>query len=200
MAKIRQGHLILEKGKSVSFGSVGEYGIRDSTGVVEFKSEDGSWTPIGTGGGGESGTSGSSGSSGTSGSSGSSGSSGTSGEIEQRSVISIVTHPSDEEVVLQDGTSFWLVPTSANGQELTGVVCGVYSDGTTNTSIQVRRVRNSTEDDMLTTPLVISPGNYYADNPVIDITKDDIQTGDRIFIDVIEAGGSFGLVTTLTFL
>lgn len=50
MAKFRQGHVVLQAGKSVSFGNINGYGLRDNNGVIQFKDSDGEWTNVGGGG------------------------------------------------------------------------------------------------------------------------------------------------------
>ena len=90
-----------------------------------------------------------------------------------------------------------------NGMNLVkahAMVSTVSSSGTP--TIQIRNVTDSV--DMLSTRITIDASEYTsytaATAPVIDTTKDDVATGDRIAIDVDVAGtGAKGLTIYLAF-
>ncbi len=102
-----------------------------------------------------------------------------------------------------DGKLIFVIPASMNGMNLIGVaamVSTVSSSGAPD--IQIRNVTDT--QDMLSTKLTIDATeftSYTAATPaVIDTTKDDVATGDRIAIDVDGAGtGAKGLTIYLRF-
>jgi hypothetical protein len=102
-----------------------------------------------------------------------------------------------------DGKLIFVIPASMNGMNLIGVaamVSTVSSSGAPD--IQIRNVTDT--QDMLSTKLTIDASeftSYTAATPaVIDATKDDVATGDRIAIDVDGAGtGAKGLTIYLRF-
>ena len=73
--------------------------------------------------------------------------------------------------------------------------------GTGSTDVQVRRRRNGANVDMLSTPITISVGEYFAEYGVIDPSNKNVNTGDQIFIDVdsVTSTKPNGLSVTLTF-
>ena len=102
-----------------------------------------------------------------------------------------------------DGKVTFVVSSDMNGLNLIGAhayVTTVSSSGTP--TVQIRNVTDSV--DMLSTRITIDANEYTsytaATPPVIDTTKDDVATGDRIAIDVDVAGtGATGLGVLLTF-
>lgn len=102
-----------------------------------------------------------------------------------------------------DGKAIFCIPSSLNGLNLTSAqafVSTVSSSGLP--TVQIRNVTDSV--DMLSTKISIDASeftSYTAATPsVIDTTKDDVATGDRIAIDVDVAGtGAKGLGVLLTF-
>jgi hypothetical protein len=68
--------------------------------------------------------------------------------------------------------------------------------------IQIRRRRSGSEVDMLSTPVTVGSGEYYARDGVINASNDDVATGDLIFIDVDtvhDPTPAYGLSVALTF-
>ena len=102
-----------------------------------------------------------------------------------------------------DGKIIFMIPEEMNGMNLVkahAMVSTVSSSGTP--TIQIRNVTDSV--DMLSTRITIDASEYTsytaATAPVIDTTKDDVATGDRIAIDVDSAGsGAKGLTIFLAF-
>jgi len=106
-------------------------------------------------------------------------------------------------VEISVGTVAFAVPSEINGYELTNAVATVYDagTGTGSTDVQIRRRRSGVESDMLSTPITISVGEYFAEDGVIDPSNKDVNTGDQIFIDVdsVTSTKPNGLSVTLTF-
>jgi len=102
-----------------------------------------------------------------------------------------------------DGKIIFMIPEEMNGMNLVkahAMVSTVSSSGTP--TIQIRNVTDGV--DMLSTRITIDASEYTsytaATAPVIDTTKDDVATGDRIAIDVDSAGsGAKGLTVFLAF-
>ncbi len=102
-----------------------------------------------------------------------------------------------------DGKIIFMIPEEMNGMNLVkahAMVSTVSSSGTP--TIQIRNVTDSA--DMLSTKITIDASEYTsytaATAPVIDTSKDDVATGDRIAIDVDSAGsGAKGLTIFLAF-
>ena len=77
-----------------------------------------------------------------------------------------------------------VVPACMNGMNLVNVVVSVAAKGITGTTdVQVRRKRDGSDVDMLST-LVTLGDEWVVEDGVIDATNDDVQTGDRIYADV----------------
>jgi len=102
-----------------------------------------------------------------------------------------------------DGKIIFMIPEEMNGMNLVkahAMVSTVSSSGTP--TIQIRNVTDSV--DMLSTRITIDASEYTsytaATAPVIDTSKDDVATGDRIAIDVDSAGSDAkGLTIFLAF-
>lgn len=102
-----------------------------------------------------------------------------------------------------DGKIIFMIPEEMNGMNLVkahAMVSTASSSGTP--TIQIRNVTDSV--DMLSTRITIDASEYTsytaATAPVIDTSKDDVATGDRIAIDVDSAGsGAKGLTIFLAF-
>lgn len=102
-----------------------------------------------------------------------------------------------------DSQFIFAIPSDVNGWNLTAAHAYVTTVSTS--GLPTVHVRNITKAaDMLSTRITIDQGEYTsytaATAPVIDTTKDDVSTGDRISIDVTVAGtGAKGLGVILTF-
>lgn len=123
-------------------------------------------------------------------------------DVNLRRSVCISTVESDTSVVIVDGKTAFTVPAMLNGMDLINAVASVHTKGVTNTTdIQIRRRRAGVDADMLSTKITIGD-EYFASDEVIDTTKDDVLTGDQIYIDVdaIHTGTApKGLSVTLTF-
>ncbi len=103
-----------------------------------------------------------------------------------------------------DGKAFFRVSSVMNGWNLIGVAMSVFTAGTTNTTdVQIRNVTDSV--DMLSTKLTIDSTEVdtstAAAAAVIDTTKDDVATGDRIAIDIdaVSTTAAKGLFVEMVF-
>ena len=110
----------------------------------------------------------------------------------------------DEDVFVGDGAFMFRIPSVINGWNLTAVAACVYTAGVTGTTdIQIRNKTDSV--DMLSTKLTIDStevdSSSAATAAVIDITKDDVATGDQIVIDIdaTSTTKAKGLVVSLQF-
>jgi len=117
----------------------------------------------------------------------------------KRSVAITVT-PSDAVVEVADGLYGILIPAEFNGWEIVDVVAGVHTKGVTGaTEVQVRRRRAGSDVDVLST-LVTIGDEWYVSDGVINLSNDDLATGDALFIDVdvLHSGTApYGLFVTV---
>jgi hypothetical protein len=116
--------------------------------------------------------------------------------------LNFVVKLSNATIIVGDGVIGIAIPASLNGFKLTAALARIHTRGTTGTNtIQIRRVRGDTNADMLSTRITISGNNYYATNGIINISNNDVATGDMIFVDVdtIASGSPKGLSVVLTF-
>ena len=118
-------------------------------------------------------------------------------------IVNLAPYPSDVDIEIRDGTIGLAVPATMNGLNLTAALASVYvpgADGGT-TNIQIRRSRAGVEEDMLSTQITLSNGEYFIADGVIDTSYDDVNTGDLIFIDVDQVNTTppKGLSVVLTF-
>jgi hypothetical protein len=119
-----------------------------------------------------------------------------------RKSVCIEVKQSDQDTAVADGKDGFAVPAALNGWNLVAATASVHTAGTTNTTdIMIRRRRESTDADMLSTPITINSGAYTASDGVIDTAKDDLATGDLIFIDIdaVSTTAAKGLSVTLEF-
>ncbi len=96
---------------------------------------------------------------------------------------------SDEVIAIADGKQAFPIPntdqwTNMNLAFMTCSVCDLNSASGGNTTVVLRRVRGNTEVDMTSTGVTISYDEYYASDAVIDVANDDINEGDKLYIDV----------------
>ncbi len=102
-----------------------------------------------------------------------------------------------------DGKLYFTVPASLTGMNLIGAHAAVYTVSSSGTpTVQIHNLTDTV--DMLSTLITIDGGEYSSYTaltpPVIDTTKDDIVTGDRLRVDVDVSGtGTKGLEVILTF-
>lgn len=116
--------------------------------------------------------------------------------------VCIVPFESDADVATGDGKVAFTVPLSMNGMNLVDALASVHTQGITGTTdVLVRRRRAGSDAEMLSTEITIG-AEYFASDGVIDGTKDDIATGDQLFVDVdaVHSGTApKGLSVVLTF-
>lgn len=113
----------------------------------------------------------------------------------------LVVYTSVESIAIGNGTIPVLIPRDLSGFTLTDVIAAVDIPCTTGrTDVQIRRVRNGSANDMLSTKITLDIGVYKSTNGVINTSYDDLLAGDTIFVDVDAAGtNAKGLFVTLTF-
>jgi hypothetical protein len=119
-------------------------------------------------------------------------------------IVGIQVVDAGTDVATGDGKAFFRVPSALNGYNLVGVAMNVYTAGTTGTmDVQIRNVTDAV--DMLSTKLTIdsteTDSSTAATPAVIDTTKDDVATGDKIAIDVdaVQTTKAKGLYVELIF-
>lgn len=120
--------------------------------------------------------------------------------------VSIAVYPAGTDVETGDGTIAFVVPEDMDGMNLVRVVSSVDTSGTTGlTSVQVRRRRDATNADMLSTVCSIDSGETRSTTAAtafaINATNDDVAEGDKIYIDVdaVSTTAPQGLSVTLSF-
>lgn len=112
---------------------------------------------------------------------------------------------SDTVTAVADGKDAFVVPAAMSGMNLTDLTCSVSdlnSASGGSTDVVVRRVRGATAVDMTSTACTISYNAYTASDETVDTSNDDLQTGDKIFVDVnaVTTGAvQKGLSCTATF-
>lgn len=102
------------------------------------------------------------------------------------------------------GRAYVLIPLLLDGMNLIDAACSVSTPGTGATQVQLRRFRAGVNASMLSTPLQIDAAHYSSLSSgtpgVIDTTKDDVQVGDLVFVDIALApGDAKGLYVQMTF-
>lgn len=101
-------------------------------------------------------------------------------------------------------TSFWISP-ELDGCDLIAARAAVVGSSSSGTpTVQLRRVRGGSPVDMLSTAITIDANELdstsAATPPAINTSNDDVDTGDRIFVDVDVAGtGTDGLDVEMVF-
>lgn len=125
-----------------------------------------------------------------------------------KTVVSILVFDDSQDVATGDGAGdvFWRVPAVLNGYNLVAVAAQVQTAGTTGTTdIQIARTRSGSTVDMLSTKITIDSTEIdtitAATPAVINTSNDDVNTGDRIRIDVdaVSTTKPKGLLVELTF-
>lgn len=117
--------------------------------------------------------------------------------------IIISNFDGDTDVATGDGVLFATIPFWLDGYELIGATASVDTAGATagTTDIVIRRSRLAVDADMLSVPITLSVGEYTASDGTVDTANDDVNTGDRLFVDVDAVNGTApkGLSVVLTF-
>lgn len=120
-------------------------------------------------------------------------------------IMEVVCLDTATALAVKDGVGDFqiVIPSEMNGWNLVGAHAAVFTVSSSGTpTIQIANVTDSV--DMLSTRITIDASEYTsytaATAPVIDTTKDDVATGDRLRIDCDVAGtGTKGLVAILVF-
>jgi len=111
---------------------------------------------------------------------------------------------STDTITTLNGVKFFVVPAWMNGMNLVDVVAGIVDQNSAasgNTTIMVYRARSGSGNNMLSTGTTIAYNEYGANDEVINTSYDDVQTFDRIYLDVttITTPAQVGLSVTLVF-
>ncbi len=128
----------------------------------------------------------------------------------KRVVGILVSDPQGSAITTGDGKACFRVPSVMNGWNLVAVAASLSTVSSSGIpTIQLRRSRWSsatarTDADMLSTKLTIDASEFdsidAAAAAVIDTTKDDVNTGDNIYIDIDVAGtGAKGLFVEMQY-
>ena len=130
---------------------------------------------------------------------------GLSGSVYGQKEIGWTVYDSDVSTEVADGKQAAAIPASMNGMNLVDVTCST-SDitGATSgtTTVVLRRVRGATAVDMTSTGVTIDYNAYTASDETVNTSNDDVETGDKIFVDVnaVSAGAAAkGLYCTAVF-
>ena len=120
--------------------------------------------------------------------------------------VEIMASDMTTAITTGDGKAGFMVPTKLNGWKLIRANAALLGAQSTSglPTIQIRRVRSGTPQDMLSTKITIdaneSTSHTAATSSVIDTNYDDVQTGDLIYVDIDVAGtGAKGLIVNLSF-
>lgn len=111
---------------------------------------------------------------------------------------------SDVATAVADGKQAFVVPAAWNGMNLVDLTCAVAdlnSAASGATTVVLRRVRGATAVDMTSTGVTINYDEYSASDETVDTANDDIQTGDKIYVDVnaVTSPAHKGLSCTASF-
>lgn len=130
---------------------------------------------------------------------------GPAGPAGDRTISLLVTDPGGVALTTGDGKAYYRVPVGLNGYNLVEVAASVSTASSSGTpTVQLRRVRSGASVDMLSTPITIDASEVdsstAATPAVINLTNDDVATGDQIHVDVDVAGtGTKGLQVQMRF-
>jgi len=117
-------------------------------------------------------------------------------------IVEVEVFAHDVAVATGNGQAQWIVPSSINGYDLTGIEAGVHT--ASSSGVVTVQIHNLTDTvDKLSTAITVDANEYSSNTaatpPVIDTDNDDVVTDDRIRIDVDGAGtGTKGLKVTFT--
>jgi hypothetical protein len=111
---------------------------------------------------------------------------------------------SDTVTAVADGKQAAVVPASMNGMDLIDLTCSVHdlnSAASGTTTVVLRRVRGNTAADMTSTGVTIGYNEYTASDETVDTSNDDLQTGDKLYIDInaVTSAAQKGLSCTALF-
>ena len=96
-------------------------------------------------------------------------------------------YDSDTDTATGDGKQAFVVPSSFWGMNLVDVTCSVADLNSATggaTTVVVRRVRSATAVDMTSTGVTVAYNEYTASDETVNTSNDDIQKGDKIYVDV----------------
>lgn len=120
-------------------------------------------------------------------------------------VSMLVSDPNGSPIGTGDGKAYYRVPSLLDGMNLVSVAAGLSTGGTGGGFLcQLRRNRGGVDADMLSTRISIDSGeddsSTAATPAVINTSNDDVETGDRIYIDIDGAPtGGYGLTIEMQF-
>jgi len=98
--------------------------------------------------------------------------------------VSLCIFTADANVEVVDGLVGILIPPEFDGWDITDVIVAVIDKGITGTTdIQVRRSRAGADVDVLST-LVTLGDEWYAADGEVNMSNNDVATGDVLFVDV----------------
>lgn len=100
--------------------------------------------------------------------------------------IELVVFESDTDCATGDGKAAFTVPEQLAGYEIYDVQAGgIHTLGVGSTmEIQLRRRRETTEVDVLSTKVTVDPAEYYASDGVVNASNNDMAEGDNFYVDV----------------
>lgn len=129
---------------------------------------------------------------------------GLSGSIYGQKEIGWFVTASDTATAVADGKQAAVVPASMNGMNLIDLTCSVHdlnSAASGDTTVVVRRVRGASAVDMTSTGVTIAYTDYTASDETVDTSNDDLETGDKLYVDVnaITTAAQKGLSCTAMF-
>lgn len=93
---------------------------------------------------------------------------------------------SDTSVITGNGKEIALITAAHNGWKVVDVSAGNHTKGITGTTdiqLRKRQISNDTDVDVLSTKVTIGDERY-AEDGVIDTTKNTVLTGDQLYVDV----------------
>ena len=100
--------------------------------------------------------------------------------------VCFMVKESDAVTAVADGKQAFVVPASMNGMNLIDVTASVADLNSASggaTTVVIRRVRGATAANMTSTGVTISHNEYTASDETVDTSNDDLETGDKIYID-----------------
>jgi hypothetical protein len=123
------------------------------------------------------------------------------GDFKQKRAISAVVKGSTTTLTVTDGTTSIAIPEILDGANITNALATIHTLGDSGTTtIMIRRRRNGSDVDVLSTGITVSYNEYYASDGIINPLYDDLNEGDQIYIDIDEVatGTPKGLSVVLT--
>lgn len=115
--------------------------------------------------------------------------------------FTFIISDSDTAVTVADGKEGWTCPEAFNNWKIDDVIISAHTKGVTGTTTgQLRKRRNESDSDILSTPVTMTTTNY-SNNGVVNATYETLNTGDMLYpdIDTIHSGTApLGVSVTVT--